>query len=231
MSLPFSRVEFLGIFSDYNESIWPLQIIAAALGAAAIALPFSRKAWASRSIATILAILWAAVGVGYHWLFFSSINPAAYLFGGLFLVAALIFVIEGTVRNRIRFEVSWDSRGWSALILSAYSFVVYPLVGLLVTHPYPETPLFGVAPCPTTIFTLALLIVASHPRPAVLAAIPILWAAIGGSAALLLEVPQDFGLVAAALVWIIIFVQRRKRPVPPLSVQSHEASSNTASRE
>jgi hypothetical protein len=215
MALPFSPLEFLHVFSDYNESIWPLQILAVALGVAAIALLYSRKAWASRSIATILAAFWATMGIGYHWLFFSSINAAAYLFGGLFLIAALIFFIEGTVRNRIRFEVSRDVEGWLARILIVYSIVVYPLLGLLATHPYPETPLFGVAPCPTTIFTLGLLMVASYPRPAILAGVPILWAAIGGTAAFQLDVPQDYGLVAAGLVWIIVSIFQRKNTVPP----------------
>jgi hypothetical protein len=88
-------------------------------------------------------------------------------------------------------------------VLVVYSFVVYPLVGLLVTHPYPETPLFGVAPCPTTIFTLGLLLLVRHPRPWVPALIPLLWSVIGGSAAFLLDVPQDLGLLAAAILWLV----------------------------
>lgn len=213
MNLPFSRLEFLQVFSDYNETIWPAQIFAAALGAVAIALLFSTRRWASRSIATILAIFWTIMGVAYHWLFFSEINTAAYMFGGLFLVAALVFLVEGTVRDRIRFEVSWGFRGWSALLLIAYSFAIYPILGLVATHPYPETPLFGLAPCPTTIFTLALLVTASHPRPFLLAVVPLLWAGIGGSAAVLLDVPQDWGLLVAGLIWFAVWISRRKTSV------------------
>jgi hypothetical protein len=213
MNLPFSRLEFLQVFSDYNETIWPVQILAAALGAIAIALLFSRRGWASRSIATILAMFWIIMGVAYHWLFFSEINTAAYLFGGLFLLAALVFLVEGTVRDRVRFEVSWDFRGWSALMLIAYSFVIYPILGLVATHPYPETPLFGVVPCPTTIFTLALLVTASYPRPLLLAVVPLLWAVIGSSAAYLLDVPQDWGLFAASLIWFAAWISHRKTSV------------------
>ncbi len=214
MHLPFSRLEFLQVFSVYNQSIWPIQILVAALGAVAIALLFSSKDWAGRSIATILAMFWTIMGVGYHWLFFSKISAGAYLFGGLFLVAALIFLVEGTVKNRVRFVVSWDFRGWSALMLIAYSFVVYPILGLVATHPYPVTPLFGVAPCPTTIFTLGLLSLASHPRPMLLAVVPIVWAAIGGTAAFLLDVPQDWGLFAAGLIWVTVWISQRRACVP-----------------
>jgi len=202
MELPFTRTQFLQVFAEYNQGIWPLQILAVALGFVAVALIFSRRRWAGRGIAGVLVLLWAFMGVGYHGLFFARINPAAYLFAGLFLVAASIFLVEGVVRNRIRFAFATGVRGWLAMALLAYALVVYPILGLLKTHPYPETPLFGVAPCPTTIFTLGLLLLAAHPRPLMLAAVPLTWSVIGGTAAFLLKVPQDLGLIAAAFIWV-----------------------------
>src|SRR5207248_10939428 len=65
-------------------------------------------------------------------------------------------------------------------------------------HDYPHTPTFGL-PCPTTIFTLALMMWLERPFPRVLLVIPLTWAAIGGSAAFFLGVPQDLGLLAAGL--------------------------------
>jgi hypothetical protein len=217
MELPFTRVQFLQVFAEYNERIWPLQLFAAALGFLALALLFSRKRWADRGIAGILTLLWAFMGVGYHWSFFSSTNPAAYFFGGLFLVAASIFLVEGIVRNRIRFELPKGMRGWLAFALIAYALVVYPILGLVKTHPYPETPLFGVAPCPTTIFTLGMLLAAAHPRPLLLGAVPLAWAMIGGSAAFLLHVPQDLGLFVAGLAWIGGWIRQCKAPDVPMA--------------
>lgn len=208
MELPFSQPDFLAVFAAYNERIWPLQAVAAALGVMALALLGSERAWADRAIAGILAAFWSTMGVGYHWTFFSRINPAAYLFGGLFLAAAVVFTIEGIVRNRIHFRIRWNLRGQLASILFVYSLVVYPILGLM-THPYPDTPLFGVAPCPTTIFTLGLLVVASYPRPVLLAAVPMLWTVIGGSAAFLLDFPQDWGLPVAGLMWLIAWLRPR----------------------
>lgn len=77
----------------------------------------------------------------------------------------------------------------------------YPAIGLLITRPCPDTPLFGVAPYPTNIFTLALLL-SDHPKPLLIATIPLLWTLIGASAALWLHVPQDWGLLAALLAWL-----------------------------
>lgn len=203
MILPFSSAEFLQVFAAYNAAIWPMQFVAAGLGVLAVMLLVRRSKWADRAIAAVLCIFWLAMAIGYHWTYFSTVNDAAYVFGALFVLAALVFLVEGVIRGRMNFAIIPGLRSWFAAALVAYSFVIYPLLGLLVTHPYPETPLFGVAPCPTTIFTLGLLLLVRHPRPWIPALIPLLWTVIGGSAAFLLDIPQDFGLIAAAILWVV----------------------------
>jgi hypothetical protein len=121
-----------------------------------------------------------------------------------------VFTWEGLVRARLRFKISRVWTSWLAILLMGYALVAYPLLGLLLTHPYPETPLFGVVPCPTTIFTLGLLMLAQHPRPVVPAVIPLMWAIIGGSASMLLAVPQDWGLPIAGVLWAIWFFRHRR---------------------
>lgn len=210
MSLPFTRSQFLEVFAAYNEAIWPLQIVAALLGLIAMTLLYWRTAWAGRAIAGVLSVLWLVMGIGYHWLHFADINKAANAFGTLFVLQALVFIVEGFIRGRMTFVFSSDFRSWLAALSFVYAFAVYPPLGLFVTHPWPGTPLFGVAPCPTTIFTLAFLMLLRHPHPWSVAAIPLFWSIIGGSAAFVLEVPQDLGLLAAALFWAIGSLLPRK---------------------
>jgi hypothetical protein len=93
----------------------------------------------------------------------------------------------------------------------AYALVVHPLIGLFGPHPYPATPLFGVAPCPTVIFTLALLLLSNARWRLVF--IPLLWSAVGGSAAVLLAVPQDYGLILAGALLLIL---RLAQPAIPI---------------
>lgn len=201
MELPFTREEFFQIFSEYNQALWPIQILAACLGILAVALLSSCRQLANRLIAGILSLLLFVNGIGYHWLFFSKINSVAIFFGAIFLIGGAALLIEGTIRNRIQFTVKRGYRSYLATLLILYALVIYPALGLLL-HPYPESPLFGVVPCPTTIFTLGFLILAVHPRPLYLVAMPLIWAAIGGTAAILLDVPQDWGLLAAAAGWL-----------------------------
>ncbi len=54
-------------------------------------------------------------------------------------------------------------------------------------------------PCPTTIFTLGLLMLADRAVPIRLLAIPMIWALIGSSAAVLIGMPEDLDLLTAGL--------------------------------
>lgn len=200
--MPFTEGRFLAVFAAYNEAIWPLQAIALLAGLATLFLLATDVRWRDPVIASVLGAFWLVNGIVYHWLFFAEINPAAVAFGALFVIAGVIFIVEGSVRRRLTFEPASGRRSAAAGVLIGYAIAVYPLIGLLLTHPYPHTPLFGVAPCPTTIFTLGALVLARHPQPWVVAAIPLAWCLIGGSAALLLAVPADWALFVAGAIWL-----------------------------
>lgn len=75
--------------------------------------------------------------------------------------------------------------------------------------------MFGVAPCPTTIFTFGLLLLTRGPVPLRLLVIPLLWALVGASAALHLGVREDLGLVVTGLVATALLLLARPT-TPPL---------------
>jgi hypothetical protein len=90
--------------------------------------------------------------------------------------------------------------------LILYACVLYTLLGLWAGHRYPEMPMFGVTPCPVTIFTFGVLLLTTAPVSRWLLVIPVIWSLIGGSAAFLLQVPQDWlllfsGLSVIPLLW------------------------------
>lgn len=60
---------------------------------------------------------------------------------------------------------------------------------------YPRLPLFAV-PCPTTLLTAGLLLTASG-APRFVNIVPVIWAAIGSSAALVLGIRADLALLVA----------------------------------
>ncbi len=70
-------------------------------------------------------------------------------------------------------------------------------------------PLLGTAPCPTTIFTIGILLLGRWGAVRWLLVIPLAWSAIGGSAAIMLGVPQDFGLFAAGMIAAVFALGHR----------------------
>ena len=199
MKLPFSADEFFAVFARYNEAVWPAQAVLTGLAVVAALLAWRPSRTRDRVISGILAALWAWMGIVYHYWFFRAINPAAVLFAAAFVVQAVLFAAFGVIGGRLRFRVNARASGLTAGILIVYALVVYPLVGQAAGHVYPAVPTFGL-PCPTTIFTLGMLIAALPGVPKSALLIPLVWVAVGTAAALQLGVPQDFGLTVAGLV-------------------------------
>lgn len=198
--MPFTVDEFFQVFARYNEAIWPLQVVTYVCGAVAIASLLVPGVWQARAITAILAAMWAINGIAYHWIFFSAVNPAAHLFGAVFVVEAVALAASTFVFPFLRFRIGNDGVSMLGLLLIVFATIAYPIWGWLSGHVYPANPVFGVAPCPTTIFSIGVLLLGTWSAVRWMLVVPIVWSVIGGSAALLLHVPQDFGLIAAGLI-------------------------------
>lgn len=207
--LPFTPEQFMAVFASYNTAIWPTQLVAYALGAIAFALALHGSPRLHRAVAAILAVMWAFTGIGYHLTFFAAINKAAYGFGALFLIEAAAIGYAGAWRNRLNFGFRGDPAAWVGVFFVGYSAALYPLIGISTGHHYPELPMFGVTPCPVTIFTLGMLLLTTNQPSGYLLAIPLLWSLIGGSAAILLQVPQDWLLLASGAITALLLLIRR----------------------
>ncbi len=199
MNLPFTVDQFLGIFRQYNEAVWPAQILLNIFALGAIGLAFYNRTYSSKIISYILAFLWYWTGLIYHISFFSNINGAAYVFGGACVLQGGLFHWIGGVKNRMTFRARFDVRGSLGVLFTAYALLIYPLLGYWFGHVYPQSPTFG-APCPTTIFTFGMLLWTERGFPRYLLIIPGLWSLLGFSAALSLGIKEDIGLLIAGIV-------------------------------
>lgn len=202
--MPFTSEQFFDVFGGYNNAIWPAQIVAYALGLLATGFVFWPSPAGDRIIAGVLALMWAWTGIAYHWLFFAVINPMAFLFGAAFIVQALIFLWVGVVQNRLSFSYANRLRQYFGIALIAYSAIMYPLIGTELGHIYPRAPTFGVTPCPMTIFTFGFVLLLRVPVQWWMVAIAFLWSLIGGTAAFLLHVPQDWVLLVTGMLAVVL---------------------------
>lgn len=198
--MPFDRADFFAVFVQYNTALWPTQVFAYAAVFLCLFLLLRRSRMSDPGILVVLAAMWAVNGIGYHGLFFSAINPAAFLFAVFFVAEAVLFAVFAGRGTEIDFARRRDGRTIAGLLLIIFAVLVYPLWGMAAGHRCPAMPMIGIAPCPTTIFTIGILLTGRWAVVRWLLVIPLAWSAIGGSAAIMLGVPQDFGLFAAGII-------------------------------
>jgi hypothetical protein len=218
MQLPFDAEQFLQLFAAYNRAIWPFQFVLVGAALAALYVAVRPDVRSERAPAFLLAALWVWSGAVYHLMFFRQINPAASLFGALFLSQAVVLLALAR-RRRLVLRFSRSVAGWAGAALIAYALVLYPILGALLGHTYPAMPTFG-APCPVTIFTFGLLLWNVKRTPWYAVAIPVFWSVVGSSAAITLGMREDLGLPVAAAITLVAalatHVRNRRRTVHKL---------------
>jgi hypothetical protein len=221
--LPFTREQFFDVFATYNGAVWPAQIVGYLLGIAMVIALIRPSRGGDRLVGAGLALMWAWTGIAYHGVFFSSINKAAFLFGALFVVQAALFAHAALIRGSLHFGPTRAPTAWLGWALLGYAALLYPLLGAWAGHPYPGQPVFGITPCPVVLFTFGLLLLTRSPVPGWLLAIPLAWSLVGGSAAFLLGVPQDWLLLFSSLVVPVLMLRDRHRAPPGLRARSSGA--------
>ena len=210
MDLPFTEEQFFEIFAQYNLAVWPMQVVIYALAIAALVLAFWETKYSNRITSAILAFLWLWIGLVYHVGYFSAINRAAYVFGGLFIIQAGLFLAAGTLNQKLWFRFHPNSYAIIGTLFVLYGLVIYPVLGYSLGHRYPYAPTFGL-PCPTTIFTFGLLLWTDKRIPKYLLIIPVLWSIIGFFAALQLGVWEDVMLLIAGVATPVMIYYRDMR--------------------
>ena len=211
MNLPFSHDQFLDVFGAYNEAFWPAVILLWMVTAASVVAFLRKGAAFSRAIALLLVLHWGWSGIAYHLLYFRAINPAAALFGTAFVVEAGLLAWLGVWSQHLTFapSTSFWSRTGIGLVLVA---LIYPAAGVMLGLSWPRIPLFAV-PCPTTLLTAGLLMNASRRAARTVAVIPLLWSAVGSSAAIVLGIRADLALMVAGIT-LLAYIALPTRHAP-----------------
>ena len=210
MKLPFTIQQFLEVFKNYNQSVFPMQIIFYLLALTGILLSIKKIARADKIINVILSFFWIWMGVVYHLLYFARINKAAYVFGMIFILQGLLFFYQGVLNDKLTYKFRFDKFGWVGALLMTFALIIYPFLGYIFGHFYPSAPTFGL-PCPTTIFTFGILMWFDKKIPLSILIIPFIWSIIGFFAALQLGVREDTGLIAAGILGTLMITLRIKK--------------------
>ena len=135
------------------------------------------------------------------------------MFGAAFVVQSIIF-LEVAWRDQLSLAFRRTVRGYVGLSLIAYAALAYPVLGLVAGHHLTELPMFGVTPGPVTIFTFGCILLTTKPIPWRVLTIPLLWSFIGGAAALVLDLWQDWALPVSGVAVLFLLGKATRFPAP-----------------
>lgn len=198
--LLFSPRTYYRLIGRHNEALWPAQVAAFGLGFVVVGLLRRPSARQGRIVSAILAILWVWVAWAFVWRRYATINWAASWFVWLFAIEVLLLVLTGVVRGGLSFSWRRDAAGTLGIALFVLSLALYPMIAPLLGRGWRQAEIFGVAPDPTAVATLGLLLLAEGaPRWELLAA-PLLWCLIGGATLWAMGSPEAWVLLPAALL-------------------------------
>ena len=210
--LLFSARTYYRLFEIYNREIWPTQILAIALGIAMLVCLFRTEAWQGRVVTTILAVCWLWVAWAFHLERYATINWAANYFAAGFMIEAALLIWIGTIRGQLHFKPTGNASHLVGLGVFLFALVVQPLIGTITGRPWLQAEIFGIAPDPTVIATLGILLLASNRIGWVLLPIPLIWCGISGATLWAMEAPDALIMPLAALLTLTLAIWKARLP-------------------
>ena len=215
--LLFSPRTYYRLIERHNLAIWPAQLVTLALGVAIAALLRRPARGRSRAIAGMVALLWAWVGGIFVAGRYATINWTASYFAGLFAAEVLLLGWLGVAKAGLRFGWRRDAAGLLGAVLFTGSVALYPLLAPVLGRGWTQSEVFGIAPDPTVLGTLGLLLMADGtPRSRwALLAPPMVWCLVSGTTLWAMGSPEKWNLLPAAVVAPTIFAVTRDSGIRP----------------
>jgi hypothetical protein len=209
--LLFSPRTYYRLIQRYNESLWPSQILALALGAGLIAALRRPSPRTGRIVSAVVALALAWTSWAFVLRRYTTINWAAEYFVLPLAATALVFVWAGAIRGRLIYRVTGrvsDKVGFAMLVLGG---VLYPLLAPLAGRPLSQAEIFSVAPDPTALAAAGLLLLAEPPARGWLVLAPALWCLVAGATAWAMGAAEAVVLVPTALLAPTLALLRGRR--------------------
>jgi len=173
--LLFSPQTYYRTIERYNVDIWPAQVAGTAIGVAIIGLLTVKGATRGRIIAALLAGCWLWIGWSFHYQRYAQINWVAPWIAATFALEALLLAAAGGFAWG---TISWRAAGHAFRITVALIALIvggYPLLAPVTGRPWTTAEVFGVAPDPTALVTVAILAFVRGRIRWLLLPIPLVW--------------------------------------------------------
>ena len=208
--------EFFDLFGSYNEMYLIVIVLTNVLAIISLLMVFRKSEYSNRVISFTLAFLWLWIGIVFGILVFGpfptvlagiEMSGSWYLFGSIFAIHGIILLYFGVIKDTASFSWKPGSRHFFGLLFIVFGLVIYPFVGVLTGRIFPEYPVFGIAPCPVTLFTIGLLLWSDKKPSLPLMAIPIFWALMGIVPVLFYGIYADIITILSGIIALYYYVK------------------------
>ncbi len=205
--LLFSPRIYYRLLESYNHDIWPLQFVSIAMGIVFLLLWQNSSKTASRIAIASIALCWLWVAWAYHWQRYAHINWAASYFSLAFALQAFLLIWLGVVRVKFsRYEVP-AIRQKVGLTLVIFALFCYPLLGPALGRSWSQAEIFGMAPDPTALAMLGILLLYQARPLWWLYPVPVIWCLLSGATLWAMYSPEYFvtPLIALVVVGVTLY--------------------------
>lgn len=214
--LMFAPRTYWRLFELQNEALWPAQGLGVLLALLLIAGLWRRRGPLLRAGALGLALAWAWVAYGFFWQRYAPINWAASGFAWAFGCQALGLLALSFAHTARATTVPWRRRSGLSLVL--WALLAHPALVLAFGRPGMQAEVIGLAPDPTVIATLGLLLgIDAGPRTVLrlLRAGAMAWLLISAATLATMGSPQALVSLVAVL-WAAMALRFRPPEARPL---------------
>ena len=214
--LLFSPTTYFRLYELHNSALWPVHLLKVGIALVLLMLTRNRGPGWGWVVFLLLGILWGFVGWFFLYQQYAQINTAAPWFGLGFGLQSLLLLAVAVSKTNGFFIIGVRSGYQSipGLVLFLYALVMHPFIGIADGRTWAGVEIFGMAPDPTALGTLGILMIYRGKLAVLLAAIPVLWLCITGLTHLAMSNPTGMipiGAFALALVsrWLMPHVIRQ----------------------
>jgi hypothetical protein len=210
--LLFSPRTYYRMLERHNQSVWPIHVLMLLLGVMLATLLRRSPRWQGRVIVFTLAVLWIWMTWTFLWQRYAAINWGVTYLVPLLAVEVLLLLWIGVVRQKSSFRLRADMIGALGGGLFLTGLLVYPLLAPLLGRGWSTSEVFGVAPDPTVIGTLGLLLMDEGRPRGLLLLVPLLWCAFSAATLWAMRAPEAWILLLTLLLTAIAVARSRRRP-------------------
>jgi hypothetical protein len=208
--LMFSPRVYYRLFEFYNRSCWPLAVVSLALGLGMFLLLLRPTQAGHRIIPVILGALWIWIAWAFFLERYASINWGAVYVAPVFALQGVALVWAGAVSGKLKFVAGREVPDVVALALFCFSVIGYPLVAVAMGRSWLSAEIFGLAPDPTALATLALLALAHGGVRWPLLIVPFVWCLVTGLTLWTMEAGDFFVAPVGALIALAVALMHRR---------------------